>query len=300
MKRLFTFGCSYTYYMWPTWADFLSLEYDYYENWGMTGIGNRAIAERIAECHAKNQFTKDDTIVVQWSTILRHDWHNNKPIVNPSGWQTRGNAFSPINSKLYNQKWYDTFYCEKSWTMHTLNHIALTQGLLDSIGCTWRMTSLGDIKKLGSDLDKDIWNYERIKIDSSEVLAKYLLWIRYPEFKCYSKIWDNYQDHWAPSIMPFSSKHDDLYWWFQASHDKAPWKEAHPSPFHHNLWVNECLRPLLGFSGEHPNQEKIIKRCIELKNNKEFMDCLKFENYLMKSQDEIFPELSWPPCVLGF
>ena len=40
----------------------------YYENWGFPGLGNRAIAERVAECHIKNNITKDDTVLVQWST----------------------------------------------------------------------------------------------------------------------------------------------------------------------------------------------------------------------------------------
>lgn len=34
MTRLFTFGCSFTKFFWPTWADILGQEFDYYENWG--------------------------------------------------------------------------------------------------------------------------------------------------------------------------------------------------------------------------------------------------------------------------
>ncbi len=40
-------------YAWPTYADFLGYEFDYYENWAFPGLGNRAIAERVAECHVK-------------------------------------------------------------------------------------------------------------------------------------------------------------------------------------------------------------------------------------------------------
>ena len=38
MSRLFTFGCSFTNYAWPTWADFLGLEFEHFENWGVSGV----------------------------------------------------------------------------------------------------------------------------------------------------------------------------------------------------------------------------------------------------------------------
>ena len=31
--KLSVIGCSHTWYVWPTWADILSQEYDEYENW---------------------------------------------------------------------------------------------------------------------------------------------------------------------------------------------------------------------------------------------------------------------------
>ena len=70
-KRLFTFGCSFTSYLWPTWADILGLEFTSANNWGHSGLGNRAIAERVAEAHAHFNFTKDDVIIVQWTKIGR-------------------------------------------------------------------------------------------------------------------------------------------------------------------------------------------------------------------------------------
>ena len=47
MKRLFTFGCSVTEFIWPTWADILGREFDYYENWGRVGAGNLYIFNSI-------------------------------------------------------------------------------------------------------------------------------------------------------------------------------------------------------------------------------------------------------------
>jgi hypothetical protein len=287
--------------MWPTWADLLSVEYDYYENWGWVGIGNRAIAERISEAHAKHNFQDNDTIIVQWSTPLRYDWHNEQAINSEPGWQTNGNAFSPKNIKFYDEIWYRRFFSERSWVMHTLNYISLVQGLLTSFNCTWRMTSIGDIRKLGTDLDQDLWNYERVSLKSTEREKNFILWDRYPEFKNYDKIiWKNYEDKWIDPIMPYSSTYDDLYWWFQAKHDKKPWKEGHPSPPQHQKWLNERLRPSLGLSDILSSQQKIIDICNELKSREEFMDCLHFEKFLQNKKQKLFDVLSWPNIKQGF
>lgn len=300
-SRLFTFGCSYTFFMWPTWSDLLSVEYDYYENWAWVGIGNRAIAERVAEAHAKHNFTKDDTVIVQWSTTLRHDWHNEIPINGEAGWQTNGNVFSPKNIKFYDESWYRKFFSERSWVMHTLNYVLLIQGLLDSVGCTWRMTSIGDIRNLGTDLDKDLWNYERVSADFNELSSDYVLWNRYPEFKNYSKpIWEDRGNCWIDPIMPYSSKYDNLYWWFQAKQDKAAWKEGHPSPLQHQRWLNDLLRPSLKLNEVPQQQQAIIDKCISLKSNTEFMDCLHFEKFLQNKQHKLFDTIDWPNFKKGF
>ena len=45
MKRLITFGCSFTDYSWPTWADIIALDREVeYENWAIGGGGNQQIA----------------------------------------------------------------------------------------------------------------------------------------------------------------------------------------------------------------------------------------------------------------
>ncbi len=301
MNRLFVFGCSYTHYLWPTWADLLSVEFDEYQNWGYPGLGNRAIAERVAEAHLKNKFTKDDTVIIQWTTLLRHDWHNEKPInsSNP-GWQTNGNAFCDKNVRFYSRDWYDKFYSERSWTMHTLNHISLVQELLSNIGCSWRMTSLSDIRTLGTDIEKDVWAYERVVLLDKEKEGDYILWKRYPDFLPYKSIWDDYQDKWLPPIMPESTK-NDLYYWFQASHDKEPWKEAHPSPVQHQIWLNKHLRPSLELVLIPDKQQEIVDICNKLKEDPIYMDCIRFEKYLLNEKDNtIFPSLNWPNPKRGY
>jgi hypothetical protein len=70
---LFTFGCSFTEYIWPTWADILGREFEYYENWGKAGGGNQYIFNSLIECHLRNQLTKDDTVIIRWTSPDRED-----------------------------------------------------------------------------------------------------------------------------------------------------------------------------------------------------------------------------------
>lgn len=75
--RIWTFGCSYTQYYWPTWADMLihEAEVQGHEgfNLGSCGKSNQFIASRIWECNAKYKFTKDDWIFICWTVFYRED-----------------------------------------------------------------------------------------------------------------------------------------------------------------------------------------------------------------------------------
>lgn len=66
-----TYGCSYTRYKWPTWADFLKISYKKLENYGMPGNANTFIAKTI-----KQTASSGDKIIVMWSSFNRV--HNEK------------------------------------------------------------------------------------------------------------------------------------------------------------------------------------------------------------------------------
>jgi hypothetical protein len=54
MKRFFVFGCSFTKHHWPTWADFIAVNYDEYYNFAQGGC-NTFIMNRMIEIdHLKN------------------------------------------------------------------------------------------------------------------------------------------------------------------------------------------------------------------------------------------------------
>ena len=73
--RVFTFGCSMTNYHWPTWADIIGEQWEYYQNWGRPGAGNNFIFNSIIECDTRNNFTYDDLVLIMWSGVARIDYY---------------------------------------------------------------------------------------------------------------------------------------------------------------------------------------------------------------------------------
>lgn len=86
MSRFFAYGCSFTKYYYPTWADIIISDSKEGYNCGRLGSGNELIANRIWETHAKKKFNSDDTIIIMWSNFFREDSYD-------QGWQTKGNIF---------------------------------------------------------------------------------------------------------------------------------------------------------------------------------------------------------------
>jgi hypothetical protein len=261
MKRLFVFGCSFTNYDWPTWADMLSLEFEYFENWAMPGLGNRAIAERLAECHLRNTITKDDVVIIQWSSHIRQDWY--KDIFNTEENSTEGWAVH-YTSKYYieHKAYIDKIFSEKSSVLHTLNMIVLAQQLLSSTECTWLMTSLGDIRNLGYD---NVFNKRggvTFVDDETKELAKdrtdWLIWKKFPDFKIYEKLWNN--DKWVEPLFKTVKENKNRIWRFE----KNNYVDLHPTPFMHNQWLNQKLKPKLNIEYNHDTSREFIASKFQL------------------------------------
>jgi hypothetical protein len=104
MSRLFTFGCSFTQYAWPTWADIVAydLGIEYY-NYGIAGLGNVGIQHRMLEADLKHSFTKDDIILVLWTSWCREDR------VKDAQWNASGSVLN-----IYNDV-YDRKFVRKYW-----------------------------------------------------------------------------------------------------------------------------------------------------------------------------------------
>jgi hypothetical protein len=289
-RRLFTFGCSFTMYAWPTYADILGHHFEHYENWAFPGLGNRAIAERVAECHARNNFTKDDIVIVQWSTHIRNDWHkfeimNFDPNSflhiwfrknNQIGWKTQGSIFNPNNRQyIYNDNWIKTFWDEHSYFMYSLNDISLTQGLLESTDCKWYMTSIGDFKKMCTDIPNA--TDENISDQDNIYKSK-------PEFEVYRSVLEH--KNWLEPIGTFSWKNEKDSYEFEG--DNGTWLEVHPSHKQHLSYAEEIINLDIDFT----NYKKEITEKIEtIKLN---------ESNFLTFQEQVSKAVKHEPMYRGF
>jgi len=147
--RIYSFGCSFTKWIWPTWADIVAYDLNlYYENWGLSGIGNVGISHRIFECDVKNNFSKDDLILILWSSWNREDR------INDSGWIAGGNVF--------NNHFYDKNFVEKYWSL--TNDIVKNSTAMISIN-----KSFGNIKNFqGNILPVMHFESPNLKINEKE------------------------------------------------------------------------------------------------------------------------------------
>ena len=129
-KRFFTFGCSFTSYMWPTWADVVSKEMpdaEFY-NFGISGSGNPLISYRIPEANNRYKFTDTDLVMVMFTTFCREDrWTTEK------GWLTGGNIF---NNLIYSDDWVKKFADERGYMIRDAAIIDMTMKYLENIPAT--------------------------------------------------------------------------------------------------------------------------------------------------------------------
>ena len=106
MRRLFTFGCSFTQYFWPTWADILGKEFDYFENWGKLGGGNQFMFNSLMECSLRNNLTSSDTVIIMWTNVAREDRYIK------NAWETHGNVYTTeFYSKEFLHRYFDDTGC---------------------------------------------------------------------------------------------------------------------------------------------------------------------------------------------
>lgn len=131
--RLFTFGCSFTRYCWPTWANILGEEFDSFENWGKAGAGNSFILYSLMECHQRNNLTTDDTVIVMWTSAGREDrWVNN-------AWIAPGSIY---NQDTYDQNFVVKFADPTGYLIRDLAILTATRHVLDNIGCTYHFLQM--------------------------------------------------------------------------------------------------------------------------------------------------------------
>ena len=134
MRRLFTFGCSFTNYRWSTWADCLAPEFDYFENWGQSGAGNGYILNSVMEADQRHKFGSEDTVVVCWTSHMRDDRYAD------GKWHTLGNTFT---CPIYDPAYLKTHVDDRGYMIRDLGYIKAVKTLLEArSGVNWQFISM--------------------------------------------------------------------------------------------------------------------------------------------------------------
>lgn len=122
MPNLFTFGCSYTKFKYPTYSDFLSPYFDNHFNFGIPGIGNRGIFNTVVE--NVDYITEDDFVIIQWSSLLREDriFENNE-------WKAGGVI---TNTPYYDEDWVSKYFNPIQQTKELISYLKTLIPLIES------------------------------------------------------------------------------------------------------------------------------------------------------------------------
>ena len=138
MSRFFAFGCSFTYYCWPTWADLIGSQYDEYYNQAFYGRGNQYIMHSVYEADSLKKFTPDDTVIVLLTGFTRNDTFIN------GQWTYRGSVYNPQNAEIYTEEWMKNFWSLEQGVLTLWMAAKAIKALLDLRGCKYKILNAFD------------------------------------------------------------------------------------------------------------------------------------------------------------
>ena len=145
MDRIFAFGCSFTSYVWPTWADILIKDFKdngkQGYNFGQSGSGNLFIFIKLMEAIKKYEINENDLVLICWTSLQREDRFVN------GNWVTPGSIYS---QKIYNDKFIEK-WCDIEHFVYRDCALMLGAKLaLTNIGCKYVNFSMSKLKQMDS------------------------------------------------------------------------------------------------------------------------------------------------------
>jgi hypothetical protein len=221
-KRVFMFGCSFTKYEWPSWANIIGFEMPnaVKYNFGQSGGGNLFISERIIAANQQYKFDQDDLILVMWSTHCREDRYIEHK------WETPGNIFT---QGFYPEEFVKKYSCVRGYMVRDLALMTMIKHTLTLLPCHAVV-----LKSVSPDYDKHLY------IGSEDL----------------TPIIELYKDTIYDMPMPLyeSVKTDTggwtmgtYYYWpkLQGPNPKEKWGDYHPDP---NMYMNYLTQVGFKFS----------------------------------------------------
>lgn len=201
VKRIFTFGCSFTSYHWMTWPEVIAHDLDVpLYNYGKSGAGNLYITNMLTQAHSLYDINEDDLVIVAWTNVCREDrWIKDS-------WLTPGNIFTQGE---YPEDWVKRFVDPLGMLVRDLSLISLTKNLLENIGCQHHFLSMVDIVDQIDQGGSANWNSQSELQERLVNRYKTELDTLLPSF--YSSLWNNdiQQHKFAAENNLFEGKFSD-------------------------------------------------------------------------------------------
>lgn len=131
-KRVFAFGCSFTGYRYPTWANIMSKNIPQAEfyNFARSGGGNTFIANRITEANRVFKFCETDLVMIMWSTFCREDRYQHE-----HGWVTPGNIYTQNDYDFTDEKYLVKWADPLTFLVRDLSTIDMTTTYVNNLPC---------------------------------------------------------------------------------------------------------------------------------------------------------------------
>lgn len=161
MGRIFAFGCSFTSYHWPTWADIYAHDNpdkDYY-NYAAQGLGNVAISTLVLEADLRYNFTEEDEILILWSGVNRNDIYYTH-----RRWDQGSGSVLHLHPP-YDKNYIDKFWCLENDYIKTMTSMIYVNKLYN------KFTKIQDTIVEKSNLDNEI-NATGISTEQKQNLKK--------------------------------------------------------------------------------------------------------------------------------
>ena len=215
MRRLFTFGCSYSQYVWSMWPNVLGQSFDYTENFGKSGSGNLFIFYRLIYCSSIRELTSDDTVVVQWSGPSRFDHlHNGNGMWNSSG---------DTSAEEFVYKGLDHYNSDPLVTLKQLTYMIAAAKLLNSTGAKWYFMFLNEHSKVHTADYTEKYNLSLADTSVRKELDYMQQYVR-----------DSYSDHLIDET--------GMYEYMMKTFGPQPWR----------MWYRDINDPKIEFTDCHP------------------------------------------------
>jgi hypothetical protein len=165
-KRFFAFGCSFTHYFWPTWADIIATEIPESYNYGMCGGGNGFIFNRIIEANQRHKFDENDLIIVMWTNTAREDRY----LVDR--WTAFGNIYSQDSNSIYTPDVVKKIACERGYYIRDMGYLTAINLVLKNLKSDYDFLAVIPLqqatylRKEWSDRNPDVTDMYRDSLES--------------------------------------------------------------------------------------------------------------------------------------